>query len=373
MDFTIGTVFNRNRPRKRRKQTNVCLQNQNQKQHKPISCNVLKTIYKAEYNLSIGYILSEYCSKKTAQEKYNYINSCINNNSFFDEHMKNDVLLIVYKFQQIVRSFNILKQRFRLRKIKSFPCEDTFDCTPLKDIHPSQKIKLVELNTLYEFKVSDLVKVCMENLQYSDCLISSPKKPKNPFTNIMLRDYNIYNIYVKLKNTKSKIPPLFESYVKNNMNLCLLYEYNDIHLNWIASKQYIDNMEQPSHINYIHTLFNVYTDSSIKLHLSQSEKDYIVEFFKTSIYCDCYIVNFEPSAGILHQKTKTIIHNLNSFIKKHPQWIKKRQRLFRVNIVNTQRSNVEIVYNSRMNTTTNISNEDNDTDELDEDDDSDNY
>lgn len=323
MNFTVGSVYTRNRPRKRHKQLKYYMKSR----HESISCNilnVLQTIYKEDYNLSIGFIISKYYSNRTLQEKYHYIHRVIYNNSFIDENLKNTITRYVYKFQFIIKCVNIIKQRFKLRKMKVFPCEESFDCTPLKEIHSSKKIRIIELKTVYEFKISDLLKVCLEHLTYSEYLISTPKKPKNPFTNIVFSDHNIYNLYVKLKRTHSVIPFIFESYVKNNMNLNLLVEYNDIHLNWLATLRYVNNMEQLSLLNYIHTIFNIYTNSYLKLQSSQTHKDYIIQYFKSSIYCDCFILNFEPDPNILFQKTNIIIRNLGSFITKHPSWIEKK-------------------------------------------------
>jgi len=338
MNFTIGSVYTRTRPRKRHKQLNCINHMTGNKSIQYKILHVLQTLCKEDYSFSIGYIITEYYSKKTLKEKYNYINSVISNNSFFSESLKNCILTYIYKFQHIVKCFNTIKQRFKLRKIKIFPCEESFDCTPFKDIHASQKIRIIELNTVYDFRTTDLLKVCVEHLTYSEYLISTPKKPKNPFTNIILSDHNIYNLYIKLKCTNYNIPLIFESYIKYDMNLSLLYEYNDINLNWLAAVRYVDNMDHSHLLNHIHTIFNIYTDFKINLQMSQTHKDYIIEFFKTSIYCDCFIVHFEPSSSILHQKTNIITRNLSSFMMKHASWIEKK-RLHKTSIVDTQRSN----------------------------------
>ena len=348
MNFTIGSVYTRIRPRKRYKQTNRINHTTGNNTIPYKILHVLQTLCKEDYSFSIGYIITEYYSKKSLKEKYDYINSVVSNNLFFSESLKTDILLHIYKFQHIVKCFNTIKQRFQLRKIKIFPCEESFDCTPFKDIHASKKIRIIELNTAYDFRTTDLLKVCVEHLTYSEYLISTPKKPKNPFTNIILSDHNIYNLYIKLKRTNYNIPLIFESYIKYDLNLRLLYEYNDINLNWLAAVRYVDNMDQLHLLNHIHTIFNIYTNLKIKLQRSQNHKDYIIEFFKSSIYCDCFIVHFEPSSSILHQKTNIITRNLNSFIMKHPSWIeKKRER--KTSRVDTQRSNTHVHENENEN------------------------
>ena len=66
---------------------------------------------------------------------------------------------------------------------------------PLEVLPENQKILILENNTLYDFKLKDLLSCWKIALLSSQGLFSKPFALKNPYTNIPFKINNLYNIY----------------------------------------------------------------------------------------------------------------------------------------------------------------------------------
>ena len=91
------------------------------------------------------------------------------------------------------------------------------------------KITLLENNTKYIFRLSDLINYWIESLQNSQGLFSRPLILKNPHTNLEFSKHNLYNIYFKLLYTGFNIPTIITNFFYSNMNV-KIFSYRHYHI-----------------------------------------------------------------------------------------------------------------------------------------------
>ena len=96
----------------------------------------------------------------------------------------------------------------------------------LSDFNEKYTITILENNTRYRFRLSDLVNYWVESLTKNEGLFPDPLPIKNPYTNIPFSNHNLYNIYFKLLHTGFQIPFYISIFVKNHMNLKDFHYYN---------------------------------------------------------------------------------------------------------------------------------------------------
>ena len=86
---------------------------------------------------------------------------------------------------------------------------------------------LLENNTRYHFRLSDLVNYWIESLNNSQGLFSKPLVLTNPHTNLEFSIHNLYNIYFKLLDSGFTIPTIV-ILGNHDMNLNNLYRLDAI-------------------------------------------------------------------------------------------------------------------------------------------------
>ena len=80
-------------------------------------------------------------------------------------------------------------------------------------------VSILEKNTIYKFRISDIVNIWMLALTKTDQLFINPDNPKNPYTNIGFSKSALYSIYFKLLDTGFSIPTFITSHIKYNLDI----------------------------------------------------------------------------------------------------------------------------------------------------------
>ena len=131
-------------------------------------------------------------------------------------------------------------------------------------------ISVLEKNTIYKFRLSDIVNLWMLSLKKTDQLFVVPMNVKNPYTNIEFSKSSLYNIYLKLLNTGFIIPNLITSHIKYELDIKMFTIRNYPELKEMAILTFIregSHVEKYEHIlNMLHDFrcdINYHTMSSL--------------------------------------------------------------------------------------------------------------
>ena len=119
-------------------------------------------------------------------------------NPFVNEENKETFMVNFSRFQRTINGFKKLVRLWRIKK-KCLVYPNTTDLkgNELTDYKPHLVIDLIENNTIYSFYIHDLLKMWNMCLRTRMCVIETPAKLKNPYTNLAFSNTNLYNIYYK--------------------------------------------------------------------------------------------------------------------------------------------------------------------------------
>ena len=151
------------------------------------------------------------------------------NNILFDENenISNEKIYIIFK--KLKNFFIKYLNKKRRKKKKIYDIDTDLYFKPLNKYPIHQTIDIIENNTIYKFRISDIINIWLDALQHNDDLFAKPIKLKNPYTNIPFKKYNLYNIYIGIYFSNFTIPSLIQLLCKKDFNLdSFLYEYYPI-------------------------------------------------------------------------------------------------------------------------------------------------
>lgn len=180
----------------------------------------------------------------------------LTSNEFLNEHENIKMLKVYLTSKRIVNLLNLFLRTYKWKKAIEYDVHSDLFLNDLDEFPKHQKITLLENNTTYKFRLSDLVNYWVTCLTNSQNLFSRPLKLKNPHTNIEISHHNLINIYIKLLHTNFNIPLCVHAFYLSNM--CIgdfSYKYYGILKektieNFIFNGSYYEKYEQV--INLLH-------------------------------------------------------------------------------------------------------------------------
>ena len=219
---------------------------------------------------------------------YTKVNS---DNPLIDRSNRSIILMNNYiKAKKVKNAINRFAYLCKLKKAKKSVKYDLFfnDLNIIKD---NQKIELFSNNTIYYFRLSDIISIWIGCLTKCENMFCSPIQMKNPYTNIEFSNHNLYNIYLSLLYSHFHIPKwitLFfeaefdlERFAYNNYALLKDVAIDDFIANGSTYEKFenILNMmhEYREYLNYIilRTPYTFREKSNIVIKLSPYLKNYL--------------------------------------------------------------------------------------------------
>ena len=144
-------------------------------------------------------------------------NECIVDNEYYDEGKQ--IIENAYILAKNIKNKLIYLVNYRKwNKSVNYNIDTDLYLNKLDDFHKKYKITLLENNTRYQFRLSDLVNYWIESLNNNQGLFSKPLLLKNPHTNLIFSKHNLYNIYFKLLDSGFIIPIIITNFFYSNMN-----------------------------------------------------------------------------------------------------------------------------------------------------------
>lgn len=123
----------------------------------------------------------------------------------YDEQVISNLHITNKVYFGLLKLYNIISMKYNKRYDYDFDiCGN-----PLSSLTNRCKISIIENNTEYIFRISDLIKIINDSLSTSDNFFLQPTDVKNPYTNGKFSISNLYNIYFRIKFSDYKMPILF--------------------------------------------------------------------------------------------------------------------------------------------------------------------
>ena len=248
---------------------------------------------------------------------------CILDNDFIDNSELKIIENLYFKAKKIKNSISKFIQHICWNKSVNYNNDTDLYLNPLSSFQNKYKITLLENNTRYKFRLSDLVNYWIESLTNSSGLFSRPLKIKNPHTNLNFSRHNLYNIYFKLLNTGFDIPLCIAAFFKSEMNLKKFsYQFYPMLKertieNFINSNTMYEKWEQI--MNMLHDFRKDIDYITFTNHISYRTKTIVCKQFKQHLL---FYLKYKFSCNPLVQrdfkfKTK---ESLKEYLEAHPDF-----------------------------------------------------
>ena len=206
-----------------------------------INVFLLKKIIHNEQRNMIHFEEQYFTGKKL--NKYENLKQMVLDNDFLLKTQKEYLFNIFNKYQRCFFSLKKLIFKYKWNKAKQFNITHDLVGNDYKNINKKHLITILQNNTKYTFRASDLLNIWKISLLNCDNMKSYPKKPKNPYSNITFKNYILYNIYFHIKfNTILKIPDIIKKHFKYSF-IIKLFEYMEFNTLFNNSVyEYVKNM-----------------------------------------------------------------------------------------------------------------------------------
>ena len=203
---------------------------------KDLSETIIKKYYHNDISITFIFCYSYYSN---IQYKYSNILKLVQSKLIPKEKIV-EYISFIGSYNKHVNSFIRIQNKWKYARCKRYDNEYDMTLTvPLSSYKDSEIFSFVQNNTIYTFVVSDLLKVIQTSLLNSEYCTEKPKKPKNPYNNLIISRTVLYNLYIHCKNYNIIIPYFVNEYYKCGFWLRSFACKNNFKLSQNAIKNYI--------------------------------------------------------------------------------------------------------------------------------------
>ena len=252
-------------------------------------------------------------------------------NAFLNEYERNTCVFIFSYFQRVLLALERFKHVYRLYKCKKFDVDTDLSLTPLSEYRPEQIITILENKTVYRFALIDLLRIFNTSLMSNEYMVSKPRHPRNPYTNLRFTRHNVYNIYYALKfGTRYNIKSHIHSYIEECTNLKTYYEKNSFILKSASVVDFIRTQDTNTLYRYACDMFYDYRNyTSIDIAEHADNKEAIVENAKRLLYYYLFLQQFSTDDETFLRYEGIFVRYLKKFTREHPYFGRRYYRVRR--------------------------------------------
>ena len=237
-----------------------------------------------------------------------------------DKEILKDLYISVKK---LMNKLNTISRIFKFKKSVKYDINTDLHLNSLDILPNNEKMMLLENNTLYNFKLRDLISCWKLALLNSQGLFPKPLKVKNPYTNLHIKTHNLYNIYFNCLNMYINLPMCITIFFKCNMNIgkYQLHYYTTLKevaiINFIRNNNYYELFEQV--LNLLHDNRKLVNYTTFTNYCSITTRTKAVKTFKPMLM-NYLLSKFSCNPIVKEQKINILKKQLIAFVKLTPDF-----------------------------------------------------
>jgi len=254
--------------------------------------------------------------------KFEKFKKMVLENGFLDNGQKAFYTTLFGKIQKVFWGFNKLVRHWKISRAKKSSIESDLYLNSLNNFPENQKTVIYQCNTLYEFRLTDIINIWNISLSRSINFSPTPSIPKNPFLNIAFDEGHLFHFYMCIRdNAKFAIPSLIEKFIKTNMNIILFRFQHYADLIQPMINNYIENTSTCIlHLDIVNMLSfhkKQLRNRNISQNLSTTGEQLVITFLKPIL--KLHLISIY-SCNPLHRKRygDDAIQRLKNVFKTHP-------------------------------------------------------
>jgi hypothetical protein len=152
--------------------------------------------------------------------KFEKLNMMVIENGFLDAGQKTFYISTFGKIQKVYWGLKKFINLWRIRRGKISSMETDLYLNSLRNFPIEQKTKIYQCGMIYEFRLTDIMKIWCNSLSLSVNFSPTPRVPKNPYLNIDFNKGHMFHFYMCIRdNAKFAVPLLIEKFIKMEMNI----------------------------------------------------------------------------------------------------------------------------------------------------------
>ena len=192
---------------------------------------------------------------KKYANRFEILQDVVLNNLHITDEEKDKFLEKFGSAQRAYAGFRRLATRFRFKHTKRFEVYTDLCCVEFSVLSPKILISLLDRNTLYRFRISDIINIIDKALTYAPHFFAEPYEIKNPYTNLPFSRSNLYNIYFTLLDSTYIMPILFQLYFLSNFCLERFKNENECFIRDKSIANFVKHASQDDRHNQINRMF----------------------------------------------------------------------------------------------------------------------
>ena len=257
------------------------------------------------------------------ESKFDIFKTNILEEEFISEIDKKILLDLYISVVRLINRFKLVVRIYKFKKAVKYDIDTDLHLNPLSVLPSNEKIKIIENNTLYNFKIRDLLSCWKLALLNSQGLFSKPIQVKNPYTNIPFKIHNLYNIYFKSLNMYINLPLCITNFFKccMSINKFQLYYFTTLKevavINFMNSNNYYELFEQI--LNLLHDYrkevdyltFTNYCPPSTRIKAVKKFKPLLINYLLSKYSCNPIVK--EQKERILKNQIKNFTEKFTDF------------------------------------------------------------
>jgi hypothetical protein len=228
--------------------------------------------------------------------KFQKLRGMVIDNGFLDEGQKAFYMTTFRKIQNVFWCLKKVIRHWRINRAKKYSVDTDLCMNSFRNFPKEQKTIIYQYGRIYEFRLTDIIRIWTTALSHSINFAPIPRIPKNPYLNIEFNKAHLFHFYMCIRdNAKFAIPSLIEKFIKNNMDIAKFRFNNYENLIEPMIDNYVENTSRSILFFDIISMLSSYKKQLRKRNLSQNisdkNKKMAVEIFKpilklhlTSIY-----------------------------------------------------------------------------------------
>ena len=171
---------------------------------------------------------------------------------------KNKMFFLFYRAQKLYHTFSRFAYLYKYKKAAQYDNNYDLCYNDLDTLGENLKITLLENNTKYTFRISDLLKIIISCLSNAPDLFLEIKDICNPHTNMKISTANLYNIYFATLNSPCIASNLFDGFFRCNFDIGLFSANYECVLRNIGINSYYQDLDEELALEFIDLMLKDY-------------------------------------------------------------------------------------------------------------------